>query len=94
MDSLKTEKPIAFLSRDQLIRRFTVMALENCELLTLSIKDILKKVKYSGDKEELLKLILENYDGYLFDPDAKEQMVNPTLFLYLLDIVHVCISCV
>ena len=42
MDSLKTEKPMAFLSRDQLIRRFTVMSLENCELLTLSVKDILK----------------------------------------------------
>jgi Ion channel len=38
----KNDKRVASFDKDQLIRRFTVLANVNCDLLTLSIRDLLK----------------------------------------------------
>lgn len=41
-EQLKNDKKITFFDKDQLVRRFTTLAIGNCDLLTLSIRDLLK----------------------------------------------------
>jgi len=40
------------------------------------------------EKENLLKLIIENYDGYCFHPKQEQKLINPTLLLYFFDKVQ------
>lgn len=42
IDGSKSDKEMKNFDKEQLIRRFTVQALANCELLTMAVRDILK----------------------------------------------------
>lgn len=42
MESVKNNRRVVIFDKDMLIRRFTTLAKGNCDLLTLSIRDLLK----------------------------------------------------
>ncbi len=42
-------------------------------------------VEEKNKREEIKQIMIENYDGYLFNEDAKERVFNATLVMYLLD---------
>jgi hypothetical protein len=42
MESVKNNRRVVIFDKDQLIRRFTTQAKGNCDLLTMSIRDLLK----------------------------------------------------
>ena len=46
------------------------------------VKDLIKEVVEDKDQEKIYNLMLNNYDGYLFNKDAKERVF--TLIMYLL----------
>ena len=49
------------------------------------VKKILNDYVSKEDEEEIYNVMLENYDGYLFNKKAKEKIFNATLVVYLLD---------
>ena len=55
-------------------------------------KDIVEKaieeLNYAGDKEKLMDIIVENYNGYRFHQNQIAELVNPTLLWYFLDEVQ------
>ncbi len=42
-------------------------------------------VEEKNKREEIKQIMIENYDGYLFNEEAKEKVFNATLVMYLLD---------
>ena len=42
-------------------------------------------VEEKNKREEIKQIMIKNYDGYLFNEDAKEKVFNATLVMYLLD---------
>ena len=42
-------------------------------------------VEEKNKREEIKQIMIENYDGYLFNKEAKEKVFNATLVMYLLD---------
>ena len=42
-------------------------------------------VEEKNKREEIKNIMIKNYDGYLFNEDAKEKVFNATLVMYLLD---------
>ena len=57
-------------------------------------KDIVEKaieeLNYAGDKEKLMDIIVENYNGYRFHQNQIAELVNPTLLWYFLDEAQMC----
>ncbi len=49
------------------------------------VKKLLNDYVSKEDEEEIYNVMLENYDGYLFNKKAKEKIFNATLVVYLLD---------
>ncbi len=49
------------------------------------VKDLLKKTVEEKDREEIYNLMVNNYDGYLFNKNADERVFNATLVMYLLN---------
>ena len=49
------------------------------------VNTLLSNIVLEKDREEIHKLIIENYGGYLFHKKASERVCNPTLVMYLLD---------
>ncbi len=48
------------------------------------VKKLLNDYVSKEDEEEVYNVMLENYDGYLFNEEAKEKIFNATLVMYLL----------
>ncbi len=48
------------------------------------VKDLIKEVVEEKDWEEIYHLMVNNYDGYFFNKDAKERVFTSTLIMYLL----------
>ncbi len=66
------------LSRDYLFNEMIGLTHEEVKSL---IKEIVKK----EEQEDAYNLMIEYYDGYLFNEDAKERVFNATLVMYFLD---------
>ncbi len=49
------------------------------------VKKLLNEVVEEKDRESIYNLMIENYDGYLFNEDSNEKVFNATLVMYLLD---------
>ena len=49
------------------------------------VNTLLSDIVLEKDREEIHKLIIENYGGYLFHKKASERVCNPTFVMYLLD---------
>ncbi len=48
------------------------------------VKDLIKEVVEDKDREKIYNLMLNNYDGYLFNKNANEKVFTSTLIMYLL----------
>ncbi len=49
------------------------------------VKKLLNDVVEKKDRESIYNLMIENYDGYLFNKNSDENVFNATLVMYLLD---------
>ncbi len=49
------------------------------------VKKLLNEVVEKKDRESIYNLMIENYDGYLFNEDSNEKVFNATLVMYLLN---------
>ncbi len=49
------------------------------------VKKLLEDLVEEKDRENIYNLMIENYDGYLFNEDSNEKVFNATLVMYLLD---------
>ncbi len=49
------------------------------------VDNLLNEVVEENEREEIKNIMIENYDGYLFNEEAKEKVFNATLVMYLLD---------
>lgn len=59
-----------------------------CGIEKESAEEAVRLLKYDGDKEQLMKIIIENYGGYCFHSDQQNDLIHPTLLLYFLDKVQ------
>ncbi len=49
------------------------------------VKKLLNDVVEKKDRESIYNIMIENYDGYLFNEDSEERVFNATLVMYLLN---------
>ncbi len=49
------------------------------------VKKLLEEVVEEKDRENIYNLMIENYDGYLFNKNSEEKVFNATLVMYLLN---------
>ncbi len=49
------------------------------------VKKLLEELVEEKDRENIYNIMIENYDGYLFNKDSNEKVFNATLVMYLLD---------
>ena len=54
-------------------------------MLGLTHDDVKELVKELPNKNEIYDLLANNYDGYLFNEEAKDRVFNSTLVMYFLD---------
>lgn len=61
IEPFKHLRRLTMINKDQMIRRFTVLAFENIELLSLSLKDLLKmKLEFPHVFEDLFKAVQQD----------------------------------
>ncbi len=54
------------------------------------VKDLIKEVVEYKDREKIYNLMVNNYDGYLFNKETKERVFTSTLIMYLLSYYAIC----